>query len=223
MSGPHAEGVVKFEVEHRVARLDERTYGETAALLAAWREVLARLTLIGQDPRRYEGAAYGNVSARLGPFGDVARGRRRFLVTATQTGGKRALTLDDFCVVERYDLAHNRVVSIGAQPPSSESMTHGALYDVAPAVRVVLHGHAPELWRHARALGLPITDAAVPYGTPAMAHEVQRLWRESTAASMGIVAMGGHEDGIIAFANSAADAGETLVRHLARALALSGR
>jgi L-ribulose-5-phosphate 4-epimerase len=219
MTGTPAEGVTRFEVEHETRPLDERVYGETARVLAAWREVLARLGLIGRDPERYEGLGYGNVSARVGPFGDIGRGQRRFLVTGTQTGGRRNVTLADFCLVERYDLVRNRVRSVGAVAPSSESLTHGALYDIVPTARVVLHGHAPEIWRHARGLSLPVTHASVANGTPEMALEVQRLYRESTLSGTGILAMGGHEDGIIAFGSNAGEAGETLVRHLARALA----
>jgi len=220
MADSRAEGVTRFEVEHETRTLDERTYGETVGVLAAWREVLARLTLIGRDPARYEGLGYGNVSARVGPFGDVGRGGRRFLVTGTQTGGRRAVSLADFCVVERYDAVRNRVKSFGPLPPSSESLTHGALYDIVPTARVVFHGHAPEIWRHARALNLPITHPSVENGTTEMAMEVQRLYRESTLSGTGILAMGGHEDGVIAFGSTAADAGETLVRQLARALAI---
>jgi hypothetical protein len=218
MAGPPAEGVTRFEIVRETRVLDERVYGETARVLAAWREVLARLGLIGRDPARYQGLGYGNVSARIGPFGDVGRGQRRFLITGTQTGGRPAVTLADFCVVERYDLVGNRVRSLGPVPPSSESLTHGAIYDIAPAARVVLHGHAPEIWRHARALGLPVTQAEVANGTPEMALEVQRLYRESTLSGTGILAMGGHQDGVLAFGGSAGEAGETLVRHLARAL-----
>lgn len=221
MVGPPAEGVTRFVVDHEPRVLEARVYGETAAVLAAWREVLARLGLIGRDPSRYQGAGYGNVSARVGPFGDVPRGQRRFLVTGTQTGGRPRVTLDDFCLVERHDLVRNHVRSMGPVAPSSESLTHGAIYDIAPAARVVFHAHAPEIWRHARALGLPVTCVEALNGTPGMALEVQRLYRESTLSGTGILAMGGHEDGVIAFGTTAAAAGETLVRHLARALAWS--
>jgi L-ribulose-5-phosphate 4-epimerase len=220
MAGP-AEGVIRFEIEHEHRMLEARVHGETVALLSAWREVLARLGLVGLDPARYQGAGYGNLSARLPPFGDVGRGRRRFLVTGSQTGGLHDLTLDHYCVVERYDLAQNRVTSLGPVRPSSESLTHGVIYDVSPSVRVVLHAHAPEIWRHARALGLPITRAGVANGTPEMAHEVQRLYRETQLSTTGLLAMGGHEDGVIAFASTPDQAGETLVRHLARALAIA--
>ena len=220
MAGP-AEGVIRFDVEHETRLLEPRVHGEIAALLSAWREVLARLGLVGRDPARYQGAGYGNLSARLPPFGDVGRGRRRFLVTGSQTSGIPDLTLEHYCVVECYDLAGNRVRSLGPIRPSSESLTHGAIYDAAPAARVVMHAHAPEIWRAARTLGLPVTRPDAANGTPGMALEVQRLYRESQLATTGILAMGGHEDGVIAFASSPDAAGETLVRALARALALT--
>ena len=219
MSAAHPEGVIRFEVEHRAQPLEERALGEAARTLAAWRHILAHLRLLGQDPARYEGLGYGNVSARVGPFGGVGRGRRRFLVTGTQTSGLAHATLREFCLVERWDVACNRVESTGLVPPSSESLTHAALYDASPAIRVVLHAHAPELWRRARELGLPSTDPSAANGTPAMAWEVQRLYREDTFASTHVAAMGGHEDGVIAFGESAEAAGSALVRQLARALA----
>ena len=214
-----AEGVTRFQLDHTSGPLEPRTYSETAKVLAAWREVLARLGLIGQDPARYEGLGYGNASARVGPMGDVGRGRRRFLVTGTQTGGRRLVTLDDFSLVESYDVATNYVKSFGLIAPSSEALTHGALYDIAPAVRYVLHAHCPEIWRSAAALGIPVTRPEAVNGTTQMALEVQRLYRQSTLSSTGILAMGGHEDGVITIGSTAAAAGETLVRHLARALA----
>src|SRR5262245_59277308 len=219
MSDGSTEGILRFEVDHETAGLERRLYEETARALVAWRELMARLGLLGRDPARYHGLGYGNVSARVPPFGDVGRGQRRFLVTGTQTGGRARLTLDDFCLVERYDVARNQVRSRGRVTPSLESLTHAAIYDIAPAARAVLHGHAPELWRHARALGLPVTRAEALNGTPDMALEVQRLYRQSTLSGTGILAMGGHEDGVIAFGGSAGEAGETLVSSLARALA----
>jgi hypothetical protein len=213
-----SEGVIRFGVRHRSRPLEPRLYEETARLLASWREVLARLGLIGRDPQRYEGLGYGNVSARVGPYGAAGRGQRRFLVSGSQTGGRPSVTLDDFCLVESYDTARNEVESVGLVQPSSESLTHGAIYDIAPSVRVVFHAHAPEIWRRAQSLGLPITDPSAVNGTREMAREVQRQYRESTLSGTGIVAMGGHEDGVLAIGSTAAEAGAVLVRQLARAL-----
>ncbi len=219
MPAPGSEGVIRFDVSHEWRPLDPRALGGTARVLAAWRGILAHLGLLGRDASRYEGLGYGNVSARVPPFGDVPRGRRRFLVTGTQTAHVAYATLREFCLVESWDLEGNRVTSAGPVAPSSESLTHAALYDASPAVRVVLHAHAPGLWRQARALGLPVTREGAPNGTPAMAADVQRLYREGTFASVRVAAMGGHEDGVIAFGGSAEEAGTALVAQLARAMA----
>ena len=210
------EGVIKFRLEHEAKKLDSRRYQELAGKLAAWRQVMSLTRLVGQRPDIYEGAGYGNVSARIGPPSN-ALGRRAFLITATQTSGKAKVSLDDFVVVEKYDFRRNWVRSHGQQQPSSESMTHGAIYDQGPQIRCVLHAHSPDLWRQAATLRLPTTDPDVAYGTPEMAREVQRLFRETAVAERQILAMGGHEDGILAFGRSPEEAGQMLVTQLARA------
>jgi hypothetical protein len=210
------EGVVRFQQEHRERALEPRRLGELACQLIAWREILALTGLVGQDPSLYQGAGYGNVSARLGPP-SAALGRRSFLITGTQTAGKRCVSLHDFCVVERYDYRRNWVRSQGRIRPSSESMTHGAAYDLGPHIRSVLHAHTPTVWRRARQLRLPITDPRVPYGTTEMAVEVQRLYRETVLPERQILAMGGHTDGIIVFGRSPEEAGRVLLTWLARA------
>jgi ribulose-5-phosphate 4-epimerase/fuculose-1-phosphate aldolase len=216
--GPRpAEGVTQFEAVHQFRPLEAHTCAEPVQELAAWREILTRLGLLGQHPERYEGLGYGNVSARLGPMGNASPAPR-YLITGTQTGGKRIVGLGDFCVVERCEVGANRVASYGPVAPSSESLTHGALYEAGPSIRVVLHGHCPEIWRQARRLHLPGTAPHAQNGTQEMAREVRRLYRESAASELGLLVMGGHEDGVLAFGRSAAEAGSALVRQLARAL-----
>jgi len=208
------EGVIKFAADHRDTPLDEGTFGSLARVLGGWRAVLRRAGLIGRDPLRYSGAGYGNVSARVG---DGPPGRRPFLITGTQTAHRADLSLDDYCVVERYDPPRNRVSSTGGVLPSSESMTHGSLYDLSPDIRAVLHGHSPALWRRAVELDVPVSDPAVPYGTPAMAAEVERLYAHTNLAERGVLAMGGHKDGVIAVGSTVEQAGTRLVAALARA------
>ena len=96
-------------------------------------------------------------------------------------------------------------------------MTHGAIYDLGPHLRCVLHAHSPVLWRQARELRIPMTERQVTYGTPAMAKEVQRLFRETAVVERQILAMGGHEDGIIAFGRSPEETGQILITELAKA------
>jgi len=211
------EGVIKFTAEHRSERLDPLRHGELAAQLAGWREVMVLCRLVGQDPARYGGAGFGNLSARVGPPAS-GLGRRSMLISGTQTGGRAVVQLDDFCVVERYDVRANRVVSSGLVHPSSEAMTHGAIYDLGPHIRAVLHAHAPTIWRRAARLAIPTTRPEVPYGTQEMALEVARLGRESALAERQILSMAGHEDGVIAFGRSLDEAGRVLMSSLARSL-----
>jgi len=222
MCGSAEEGVIKFTAEHRIERLDPRRYRALADELAGWRQVMCLCQMVGQDPSRYGGAGFGNLSARVGPPAS-GLGRRAMLISGTQTGGLDRVGLDDFCVVERYEVRENRVTSAGLIRPSSESMTHGAIYDLGPHIRAVLHAHAPTIWRRAAELAIPTTRPEVPYGTPEMALEMARLRRETPLYERQILAMAGHEDGIIAFGNSVANAGRVLLSYLARSLAPADR
>lgn len=209
------EGVTRFDLAYRPSAALSRPM---LAELDAWRTVLHRLGLIGLDPVRYGGVGYGNVSTRLPPF-DAPAGARRFAISGTQTGGLAVLGLGHYAIVTAYAPSRNRVVAEGPIAPSSESLTHAMLYDLDPRLRFVFHVHAPEIWRAATALGLPTTDPGAAYGTPAMAEAVRALHARGTLAVPGLFAMGGHEDGVVAFAEHAAEAGDLLVGALARALA----
>jgi hypothetical protein len=88
------------------------------------------------------------------------------------------------------------------------------IYDLDNAIRIVLHVHSPDIWLAADSLGIPVTDSAVPYGTPQMAAEVQRLFKETDVHEQKIFSMGGHEDGVVSFGTSAEEAGEILLRTL---------
>ncbi len=216
------EGFIRFELRHREDPLEAERFAEPAARLAAWRQILVATGLVGRDPSRYGGAGFGNLSLRVGSDDD-APGRRAFLVTGTQTGGRPRLELEDLALVECYDTRRNWVTSYGLAHPSSESLTHGAIYDLDPALGAVLHAHEPVLWQRAVELDLPITDPSVPYGSPDLAREVRRLWQEGRFSVDRVLAMGGHEDGILACGASLREAGCTLLTWLAWALEAENR
>lgn len=212
-----AEGVIKFDLQYRVA--PPVAHNELKEL-NAWRSRLWRLQLIGQDPQRYDGYGFGNVSVRCGPR-DAVRGKRAFLISGTQTGALPELDEHQYTLVESYDATANRVVAQGPVKPSSESLTHGILYDMDARIQAVLHVHSPDIWQAAGTLGMPVTRDSVPYGTPAMAAEVQRLFRETDVLLQQIFSMGGHKDGIMAFGETVAMAGDTLLAALAQTQAES--
>ena len=208
-----AEGVIKFDLQYRVAGAVAH---DELKELNALRSRLWQLQLVGQDPQRYDGYGFGNISVRCGPR-DAAPGKRAFLISGTQTGALPELDEHHYTLVESYDPSANLVVARGPVRPSSESLTHGIIYDQDTRIHAVLHVHSPDLWQAAGRLGIPVTDATVTYGTPAMAAEVQRLFRETDVLRQQIFSMGGHLDGIVAFGQTVAQTGDTLLAALARA------
>ncbi|MEJ2132335.1 MAG: class II aldolase/adducin family protein [Gammaproteobacteria bacterium] len=198
------EGVIKFDLEWDASTPWE---GPEIGVLERWREEMLARGVLGQDADRYDGFGFGNLSARV-PSG--------FLISGTQTGHERTLGARGYALVVGWTLEENRIIARGPVKPSSESLTHAALYQAQPSVRFVFHGHSPDLWAHGRALDLPVTDPDVPYGTPAMAAEVERLSGQSLEGA-GILIMGGHEDGFIAFGGDAEHTGACMLEYLERA------
>lgn len=212
------EGVIKFQLEYTPGPAPEAAWLRE---LNAWRTILVVNRLIGQDPARYDGYGFGNLSRRLPPW-DAPPHARPFVISGTQTGHLAELSPEHYTTVLACDPAANRVIACGPVRPSSESLTHAAVYALDPAIRVVMHVHSPEMWRQAATLGLPITAAHVPYGSPEMAAEVARLLAAPDARARGIFAMGGHEDGLVAFGTDATTAGRILLETLAAAQRLAG-
>lgn len=216
---PEREGVIRFSADHRWEPLPG-SLAPLIAELARWQGELRRLGVVGRDPDRYGGYAFGNLSACLDA--GAAPGARSFLITGSQTmhpgDEDEAASLDRWAVVERWNAAANRVESRGPVAPSSESLSHGALYDLDlfTPVGAVFHAHAPGLWRRAADLGLPTTAPTAECGTPDLAREIARLGRDG-ALTGGVLAMGGHEDGILAFGPTPREAGERLLEALAAA------
>ena len=192
------EGVIKFNLEFsKSGGPDEKQFRD----LEYWRHRLFQLGLTGQDPMRYDGLAYGNVSRRLNGC--------KFLISGTQTGRMPHLGPEHYCFVDEVDLQSNRLIAHGPIPPSSEAMTHGAVYQInSPNIAVVLHVHCPALWKNSRALSLPETSAKAAYGTPAMAQEVAEICQTSPNS---IIVMRGHLDGILAIGEDLAITAKNLM------------
>jgi len=113
----------------------------------------------------------------------------------TGTGGLSSLGLQDYAKAVAWDFERNWLRCEGSAIASAESLTHAAVYSMDAEVRVIMHGHDHVLWRGLLEQG-SATAPDVPYGTPEMAREVQRLFRATDVR--GIFAMAGHEDGIVA-------------------------
>ncbi len=201
-----AEGVIRFRLAHRPG---PPAGAAQTRPLQAWFGILRPLELLGRDPDRYDGHAYGNLSRRT---------EDGFLVTCTQTGGLSELAPRHFARVTGWNLEENLLEATGPCPPSSEALTHAVVYETIPGCGFVFHVHAPLPWRRARQLGLPVTDPGAEYGTPEMARATRAVLDRLGRPALGALSMGGHEDGILAWGPEADDAGCLLVQLLARAM-----
>lgn len=201
------EGVIKYTLGFTPGGAPARTHALDQ--LDSWRTILHRLGLLGQTPGRYGGYGFGNVSIRA---------NAGFLISGTQTGAPEHLGVAGYATVTACTPSSNTVHATGRIKPSSEALTHGTVYGLDPQIGCVLHVHSPDIWQARRALGLPSTADSVPYGTPAMARAVQALYRDSGLRCGRVFAMDGHEDGVVAFGEDPAHAGQALLGVLAEAL-----
>lgn len=194
------EGVIKYQLVFSFA---EPVEFERFTALNYWRCYLFRLGLIGQDAARYDGLGYGNISSRLGS------GSSEFLISATQTGHLPLLCREHYAHVIAFDLQRNWLQANGLHPPSSEALTHASLYACRKDVGCVMHIHCPRIWARADELRIPSTAADIPYGTPDMGRAVQTLVAERVEPR-GVVAMQGHQDGMLVYGTDEEDAGAVL-------------
>ena len=171
------------------------------AELNACRRRLLQLRLIGVDAN---GVGFGNLSVRDGAT-------KNFYITGSATGGKPELTLADCARVVAYDFKRNCLRYEGTAIPSSESLTHAAVYEADTKAGSVMHCHDSKLWA-ALLNEAPTTSEAVDYGTPEMAYEVTRLFKVTDAQSRKILVMAGHEGGIVAFGKDLEEAFVVLMR-----------
>lgn len=183
---------------------DEITAFGALANFNFYRRKLLDLGLLGVCAN---GIGFGNMSVR-----DAES--QNFYVTGSGTGGVPDLSLSHCAKVVGWDFRRNEVRYQGSVMPSSESMTHAAIYASDPTVTAVIHCHSSTLWT-----GIlndaPTTSGAAQYGTPEMAYEIMRLFTRSNAQTRKIIAMAGHEGGILTFGTDLGDAFAVLRREKA--------
>lgn len=183
------EGVIKFRCNWERCE----NYSDLSLLdeMILWRQFLYKANLIGA----YPGAiGFGNLSIRLD--------HSRFIISGSGTGTIEEIGYHHFTLVESFDLLSNEVNCKGPIKASSESLTHGLIYQLDPNIKAVVHGHHAKTWRYLIDNKLvPLTATHIPYGTPEMAQAVQQLYRDSSLPERKIFATKGHEDGIFSFDN----------------------
>jgi L-ribulose-5-phosphate 4-epimerase len=191
---------IKFRCESRPGGTKIAPF-DALADLNTYRRRLLQLRLIGVDSN---GIGFGNLSVRNGTTNN-------FYITGSATAGISELTLADCAKVVAYDFERNWLQYEGSATPSSESLTHAAVYESDTKVGSIIHCHDSNLWR-ALLNEAPATSAAVEYGTPEMAHEVMRLFKNTDVKTRRILVMTGHEGGVITFGRDFEEAFAVLIR-----------
>lgn len=205
------EGVIKYRLVHtdnnRVP--PQSTYLE----LESWRQILFQLKFLGQDPDRYGGLGYGNISIR-NPEGEI-------WVSGSQTSGHDILQPNQYAYIQSATIETNELISEGNIKPSSEAMSHMALYQASASIQAIVHIHEPTLWRYGQEyLGLPETDEGIAYGTPEMAKALQSIAVSQNCVTgvpvsgvpvSGVIVMKGHKDGVIAYGDTLKNASLLLI------------
>ncbi len=189
---------VKFTCERATSRVPPF---EGLAALNAHRRKLLELRLIGVDSN---GIGFGNLSVR-----DDAT--NNFYITGSATGGLPELTPADCAKVVAYDFAKNWVRYEGAAIPSSESLTHAAVYQSDADAGAILHCHDNALWETLLDQA-PATSQTAEYGTPQLAHEIMQLFTQTDLRTRKILVMQGHQGGIVTFGKNLAEAFAVLMR-----------
>ena len=169
--------------------------------LSLWRDKLYRLKLVGAYP---DGISFGNLSCRF---------ECGFIITGSGTGALSRLSPDNFAFIERWDIKKNLLECSGPCKASSESLTHAALYQARKDIGAVIHVHSKELWE-AFLNRIPTTEPEAEYGTPEIALAVKKLAEKDSPEPGGIIAMGGHREGLLIYAATLQEAGELLMSRL---------
>ncbi len=194
------DGYIKFQLHHQVTPPIGQDGIEA---LIHWRRQVYQAKLIGSYPN---GIGYGNLSVRTGS-GD------QFLISASATGGLEQVGPTHFSLVSKVDPASNQVWCAGPRPASSESMSHGIIYQSLDAVQAVIHAHHRGIWEELLR-SCPSTPSDVPYGTPEMAFAIEELLKSPLTLQVGAFAMAGHKDGVISFGTDLNAAGGRLLEYM---------
>jgi len=235
-----SDGYIKYQAEW--VREPCEVPGPLLAELERWRGRMRQLELVGVLP---DGIGYGNLSARVsasGPFwitGSATGGLESLShehyarVDAVEIA-RNWLHATGLTEASSESLTH---AALYGAVPECRAVIHvhctalwRSLLDQGVDSGWVPNTSGPLRHGSADARGMfPGTDPAAAYGTPAMAFELARLaplvWEsaqvEERRRNVGMVAMTGHPDGVIAFGVDLASVGEYLQKQFA-GLASSG-
>ncbi len=188
--------LIHYTVEHTEEALPSHLF-EDANFMKDFRALDAlRTELVEKDflGINLQGIGFGNISLRLPSHDSLPAGA--FIISGAATGRHKVLGFDGYALVKETYRTSNRVVSQGLVLPSSEALSHAAVYAACPKVRVVVHGHNPRVYALGLAWGEDYTEDALKYGTTDLAKAISKL---TVGKEQGFFIMHGHESGFFLY------------------------
>ena len=195
------EGVIKFSFTLLDGNPPEP--GIVNSLEKIRKELYAR-GFIGVDE---SGLGYGNLSMLHPQSGNI-------VISGSQTGNLPELNPDKYAIITAYSFDSFHVTATGKSDPSSETLTHAAIYETLSDIRFIIHIHSKKLWDYMLQNDYPASHD-VEYGSREMADEIKKMNQKNLFLKNSIFAMKGHEAGIISFGKTG-DAALQLILNLAR-------
>ncbi len=179
------DGVVKYSLEY--TQTDELAIKECKKI----ERVRQRLFSLGLIGAYSNGIGYGNISLRY-------KKKNSFVITATQTGEYPKLTPNYYSLVKKVDFEKFTTYAIGASKPSSEAISHAAIYDLDPSIKAVIHIHNEKIWNYMLENDCLSTNDT-PYGTPEMVEDIKNIYKDIDPLLNNVFVMKGHFEGVISF------------------------
>lgn len=189
------EGYIKFNCEWIKQKVE--FISSEISVAAKYRDKLYEKGLIGMFDN---GIGFGNLSYREKITGNI-------VITGSQTGGIENIDDESFTRVLTFDIDLNYCKCEGFTKASSETLSHAVIYNI-PEVNAVIHIHNLEMWNFFLDK-LPTTPKYAEFGSVELANEIGKLVEQT--GSEGVFVMGGHEEGIIAYADNISKAYDLLM------------
>jgi hypothetical protein len=193
------DGVIKYQC-HWLEK-EANLHFDYSAIEVARTQMFKR-NWIGHD-KNYD-VGFGNISQRLEDH--------QFIISGTQTGHLEQLSPNEYTIVTQYNIDKNTLTCEGPVKASSESLTHAAIYEQNTSIKCIVHIHQADFWNRLLTENKGITNPSITYGTPEMADEINRLFKEEDILSRPLIAMAGHLGGIISFGKNFEEATQILER-----------
>jgi len=200
MTNSAHQGVIKVKFNLKMSSpINEEHFLE----LEKWRSIFHKMGVIGEYKTTKLG--FGNLSKRL------MKGDEAFIITGAQTGVYPHLSGMQYTKVTKCVLSKLSIEAIGPIAPDNESLTHHAIYEKNLQINFIFHVHNINLWNYMIKNNLEQTAQDIDHRSFDFQQEAMKCIQNKNS---GIFAISDLEGGIIAYADSAENAGKLILETL---------